>query len=424
MKVTFRPLDYFKLSIYGAALAFLWSSLHSLILPLRLLEFVPETQKNSHLGLLTFSGLILAIIVQPVAGAISDRASFLWGRRRPFIFLGTLLALFFLPSVGFVNSFLFLFLVYVLLQIACNLAQGPFQAFIPDLVPQGQRGRASGVKIMIEVMISVIFLRIVAYFMDMYSSRAEENWLWIAIGFLGMMLMTAMIATILSVREQPFIPSSRFSGRISLVDSYRIDIKQTPDFVWFLLSRLFILMALVTLQSFILYFLRDVVQVSHPAKVTGDLVITVGVGLLITAYPAGRLSDKFGRKLVISISGLIGAGSILLFLFSQSYSSILVCGALLGLSTGAFMSANWALATDLVPLGEEARYLGLTNLATAGGGALARLVGLMIDFLNTCKSNSGYIAMILMCVLYFILGSILVLKVKGKKFSEVGRIDA
>ncbi len=407
------PTDYLKISIYGAALALLWPSLHSLVLPLRLLGFVPEAHKNSYLGIFTVSGLMLAALVQRLAGAISDRANFGWGRRRPFIFPGTLLALVFLLGIGLPDTFLFLFLGYCLLQIASNLAQGPFQAFIPDIVPQGQRGRACGVKIVTEVAVS-FFLRVVAHFMDMYSGQGDKIWLWTGIGFLGIMLMKAMVATILLVRELPLPSGSQPLGRTTLFNSYRIDVKQNQDFVWFLLSRLLILMALMTLQSFALYFLRDVVGVPNPAGVAGDLLVAVGIGLLMATYPAGRLSDRFGRKPVIFLSGLVGAVSVLLLLFVRTYPSILVCGVLLGFSAGAFMSANWALATDLVPSGEEARYLGLTNLATAGAGALARLISPMIDFLNSREFGLGYLTMVIVCVLYFILGATLILKV-GKK---------
>jgi len=79
------------------------------------------------------------------------------------------------------------------------------------------------------------------------------------------------------------------------------------------------------------------------------------------------------------------------------------------------MSTNWALATDLVAKGEEARYLGLTNLPTAGGAALARLIGPVIDFFNTYSSGLGYSVMLLACFLYFLIGSALLMKIKVVK---------
>ena len=138
----FGSIDYIKITILGFALAALWSSLHTIIMPLRLLDFVPEALKNTYLGLLTFAGLILAMAVQPIVGAISDRSGFRWGRRRPYILLGTIMAILFLPGIGLCGSYVAIFVIFCLLQISSNTAQAPYQAFIPDLVPEGKRGAA------------------------------------------------------------------------------------------------------------------------------------------------------------------------------------------------------------------------------------------------------------------------------------------
>ena len=410
----FRPVDYVKISIFGAALSVLWPSLHSVIIPLRLLEFAPEAQKNTYLGLLTFAGSMIAVFVQPLAGAISDRFSSPLGRRRPFILVGTLLALLFLPGIGLSGSFTFLLLGYCLLQVATNIAQGPFQAFIPDLVPEGRRGVASGAKGLAEILGGVAFLRLVAYFMDNYANSGSETWLWLAIGLPGLILLIGMIATMLTVKEEPSAIESRPSTAKTMAGAYKIDVKRHSGFIWFLVSRLFILMAMVILQTFALYFIRDVIRHPNPAGVTADLLITVGIFLLLAVYPAGQLSDRLGRKPIILFSGFVGIIGILVLFFTRSYVGTLVCGGLVGVSAGAFLSTNWALATDLVPAGEEARYLGLTNIATAGAGALARLTGPVIDFFNVRQFGLGYSVMLLICVFYFIIGSALVIPVKAK----------
>jgi len=76
------------------------------------------------------------------------------------------------------------------------------------------------------------------------------------------------------------------------------------------------------------------------------------------------------------------------------------------------LSSTWALATDLTARGEEGRYLGMTNIALAGGSALARLVGPVIDFFNNINSGLGYQVMLLICFAGFIAGVLLILKVR------------
>ncbi len=409
----FGPINYIKITIFGFALTALWQSLHTIILPLRLLDFIAESEKNTYLGLLTFTGLILAIAVQPIAGAISDRSGFRWGRRRPYILLGTILAILFLPGIGLAGSYIAIFVIYCLLQVSSNTAQGPFQAFIPDLVPAGRRGLASGVKSLLEVGGGIALLYPIALFMDRYFIGEGIPWLWLALGMLGIVLLGAMLATVLMVKEPPGSGGYRLSLLSTLYKSFRINIRTNRDFVWFLVSRLLVLMAFATLQTFALYFFKDVVGIASPAEATARFSIVTVAGMLAVVYPAGRLSDRIGRRPIAVTSGLLGAlGIALIFLFRHNFMLIILCGGLMGISFGAFISSNWALATDLVAKGEEARYLGLVNLATAGGAALARLIGPVIDFFNAREPGLGYSVMLLACFIYLIVGSLLVMKIK------------
>jgi len=86
----FRSIDYVSISVYWFALSYLWNSVHPIILPTIVPSMAPAALKGSALGLL------LAVVVQPVAGAISDRTSCRWGRRKPLVLGGALFDLLFL----------------------------------------------------------------------------------------------------------------------------------------------------------------------------------------------------------------------------------------------------------------------------------------------------------------------------------------
>jgi len=416
MKGEFGRFDYVKITIYGFALSALWSSLHSIVLPLRLLDLVPEAEKNTRLGLLTFTGLLLAMIIQPIAGAISDRSGFRWGRRRPYILIGSLIGILLLPGLGLFHSYIVLFLIYCLLQMTTNTAQGPYQAFIPDLVPQGRKGLASGVKSLLEIIGGIAVVRLIGYLMGNYTPGEGAFWLWLVLAVLAAVLLGAMLATIVTVKE---VPGRASAAKLPvwkiLAHSFRLDARADRDFIIFLVSRLLIFMALATIQTFALFYLRDVIGLANPATATADLLIAAGIGMLLAVYPAGRLSDRSGLRPVVISSGLLGAGGVLVIFWASNYSMVIVGGAIIGVGTGAFMSSNWALATDLIPCGEGARYLGLTNVATAGGAALARLIGPVIDYFNRYDAWLGYQVMLGTCFAYFIIGSLLLLKIKERR---------
>ena len=440
----FSSIDYVKITIFGLGLGALWNSLHGIILPIRLLDFVPEAQKATYLGLLTFAGLMLAILVQPIIGRISDRSGFRWGRRRPYILVGTLIGLALLPGIGFFGSFAAIAAIYLLLQISANVAQGPYQAFIPDMVPEGKRGQASGWKSLLEIAGALAVVRLVAYFMDNYYTGQGSSWLWLALGIVAIVLLGTMLVTVLMVKERPGIGGTKLLSLLTwpktfmvniktnflstLRQSFKFDVKGNPDFVFFLISRLLFMMAFITFQSFALYLVKDLLRVADPATATANIMIVTGACMIASVYPAGRLSDRVGRKPIMLLSGILGAASIVvIYLFHDTYLYLLMGTGLLGVSYGFFWSSNWALATDLVSKGDEARFLGLTNLATAGGSALARLIGPVIDFFNTQSPmwavalfnaqspELGYYVMLVACFIYLVVGTVLIMKIKGKR---------
>jgi len=409
----FRPIDYIKITILGFGLSALWSSFHIIILQDMVPALVPEELKHTYLGLLISVGAVIAMATQPIAGAISDRSGFAWGRRRPFILLGIILALLFLPGIGFGGSYTAIFIFYCLMQVSTNTAQGPFQGFIPDMVPEGKKGRAAGMRSLLNTIGGAALIGVVGRFMGHYAAGEGGSWLWLSLGVLAIALLGTMLVTVLTVKERPGAGGSRLPLLPTLYKSFKVDVRARPDFVLFLVACLFIFTPWAALQTFALPFFKHVVGIAHPEAATADLIIVVGVCMVATVYFAGRLSDRVGRKLVLVPACLLSALGIAALFFSQSYMHIMLCGALLGISSGAWMSSQWALATDLVGKGEEAKYLGLTNLVVCGGGVLGRLpVGGAIDFFNRRSPNLGYSVMFLFCFICFVVGSLLLLKIK------------
>jgi len=411
----FRRLDYIKITLFGFALTALWQSLHAITLPVRLLDFVPETEKNTSLGLLTLSGLLLAMFVQPLAGAISDRSYFKWGRRRPYILAGSIIALLLIPGLGLAGSYATVFIVYCLLQVATNIAQGPYQAFIPEFVPADKHGRASGVKGILEIAGGLLLIYISSIFMDRYSAGGGHYLLWIVLGILMVVILVIMLATIFLVKEQRLYPD-RPRGRLlsTAYSTFNKDIWKNHSFVWFLVSRLLVYMAFTTLQQFALYYFKDVIGVADPAGATFRFSAIAVAGMLVAVYPAGYFSDRIGRRMFTAAAGLLGAVGIAIIALTNEYAPVLWAAVIIGLAMGIFNSSNWALATDFAPKGEEARYLGVANMATAGGAVLARVIGPGIDFFNSRHALSGYNFMLIMCLVYFLVGAVLVIKINRR----------
>ncbi|MEE9508241.1 MAG: MFS transporter, partial [Anaerolineales bacterium] len=171
MRRKFRWQDHISINILWLGLNIEIGSITPVILPYLVALFVADAQKNSYLATIRVISLAVAMLVQPTAGMLSDRTRHKWGRRRPYILVGTVFSLLFLLIVGFSPQFMgspldntiepllgvptayvVLLIGNILVQASANVVFGALIGFIPDLVPEDQRGRSSGVKAVLELL--------------------------------------------------------------------------------------------------------------------------------------------------------------------------------------------------------------------------------------------------------------------------------
>ena len=274
---------------------------------------------------------------------------------------------------------------------------------------------ASGVKTILELIGGLAFVQLISLLMDSDRLSTDGSWLWLPLGLIAAVLLLTLLPTILFVKEFPGQGNTKDGWLAAAVRGFKINLRTESSFLWFLVSRLLVLTAFTTLQKFALFFLRDTFGLTDPVRMTANLVIMVGISTLIAAYLAGHFSDRLGRRIIGISSGLFGFIGLLVLFVARSFTQVLIGASMAGLASGTFMSVNWALATDLVPRGEEARFLGLTNIATAGSSAVTLfIVGPLIDFFNARESGLGYSVMFLICMIYVIAGTLMLLKIKRK----------
>ena len=402
----FHAIDYIVINVYSFALAMVANSLAPIILPVLVQGMVPQAWKATYLGFLLFSGLVVAIVAQPVMGAFSDRSTHPWGRRRPFILVGTLLSLLFLAVIALATSYWILLAGMLLLQLASNTAQGPYQGLIPDLVPEERLGTASGVKTLMEAAGVIVAAPVAGYLMG----RGERL---LALGLLMVLLLTTMLITSLGVREKPRKESPDEPFLTTILGTFNIEVQKCPGFLWWLINRFLFLAGLSSLQTFILYFIEDVVGLPDPTAAAGKLMVVLGLGVALTILSAGYLADRVGQKPLLVAAGLGAALGVFLLPLARGPIGLLAYGGLIGIPASVFVSASWALAANMVPPEEAGRYLGITNLATAGGSAVGRLGGPIIDILNARHAGLGYTVLFAINGLCFLLSTLAILQVQA-----------
>ncbi len=195
--------------------------------------------------------------------------------------------------------------------------------------------------------------------------------------------------------------------------------RKQSAFVWWIANRLMFLAAVTSLQGSIFYFVMYAFKLTgeEASSLTGTLTSVIGLFIIITAIFSGWIANWVGRKRLVLISGIVAAvGNVLLLvtIWVPQLAIVYVAGTIIGIATGLFMTANWALGTDLVPPGEAGRYLGISNLAGAGAGIVgAGIGGLVADAINHYYMGLGYFAVFAAYAMLFALSSVALLLVKG-----------
>lgn len=408
-----KARNHLTMNAYFFGVSFMWNAIHPIVLPAILLHFVEESLKNTYFGIMTFAGLVLAMIVQPIAGGLSDATRSRWGRRRPWLYVGNLLCVVCLSGMALAGSFWGLVVAYICVQIASNCAHGPAQGLIPDLVSEKQHGLASGIKNLADMLGLVVASFVAGQLMsgDDPTPAFAVIIAALTIGTAVTLLTTEKAAPTEAPVEQSHPPETR--SKRSARDLIA-DFRSHPQFTQLLVSRLLILLGIYAVQGFAQYYLRDVMRVDNPPETTGNLMTTIGLPLTLVVFPAGLLSDRLGRrKMSLTAGGLVTLG-ILPLAFAANMTQVTILAAVIGIGTGIFLSANWALATDLIPQNEAGKYLGFTNLATAGASALARLGGPLIDGVNALGPEAylGYPTLFLLAATSAFVGTLLLLRIR------------
>lgn len=469
MQKPLRWYDSLTINIYFFGLTLRAQTLTPLILPLLVQQFVGDANKGASYGNIRLYSLMIAVLVQALAGMFSDRSTSRWGKRRPFMLASSLLESITFIAIGIIAArmegqagYNALFAAVIASMVFSNVGQGAAQGLIPDLVPPEKQGRFAGIKALLELPLPLIFM---AFFVSRMIAAGN---LW---GAITTVIITLLVCTAIAmlVHETPqekapypldwkaigrliamtaaFTLVILFSGWavqqliplvsnlqagsspaltiligligmliavvVGVLVSLRLSLgeesQEKPAFTWWVINRLAFLVAASNLASFLLYFLQERfpgLQGNAAAQPATLLVMATGIAILLAALPAGWLADKIGTKPVLAVSGIIAAAGTLVVIAAQDMSTMTVGAVLVGVASGAFYSANWALGTQIVPKKEAGRYLGISNLAGAGAGAIGAYIG------GPIGDSSGYVVQMAIYAALFLFSTLALLRIK------------
>ncbi|MEO9104206.1 MAG: MFS transporter [Terrimesophilobacter sp.] len=326
-------------------------------------------------GIISGIAGVCALVAYPLTGALSDRTTSKYGRRRPWILAGALVFAASLVVLGLQTTMVGIGALWSLAIIGFCMLTSALTATISDQVPVNQRGYVSGWLSAPQAVGTIVGLVLV-----IMLGLSQ----FVGYTLMAVLLIAFVLPFILRIPDAVLDPEDRppFTMR-ALIAGFWISPRQFPDFGWTLLSRILVNFGNAFGTGLLLYFLQDGLgfAAGDPAQ-NALLVLTLIYMVFVVAASLvlGRLSDKLGRrKMFVFAASALQALAALLLAFVPSFEVAWVAAGLLGLGYGCFLSVDQALATQVLPYAAaRGKDLGIMNIATTVPQAIAPLLGAFI----------------------------------------------
>jgi MFS family permease len=344
---------------------------------------------------------VAALIAFPIVGALSDVTVSRFGRRRPWIAIGTAMFAAGLLLLGVQHSTFGIAAAWSVALAGFAAVSSALTALIADQVPVEQRGVVSAFVAVPQAAGTILGLLLVeALALSRFGSYAV----------VAIVLVVLVLPLLLRIPD-PQVPIPVARLRLAQITaSLWIDPRTHPDFAWTLAGRLLVNLGNALGTSLLLYFLAEGLGDPHAEDDLIPLVLVYLVALVIASLIAGRASDRSGRRRVfVAAAAALQAAAGLLLAIVPAYGTALIGGALLGAGYGVFLAVDQALATQVLPeAADRGKDLGIMNVALAVPQAFGPLVGagLIVAF-------GGFPALFVAAGVLSALGAVSVSRVRG-----------
>ena len=350
----FSVADQIAVSLLWFALFANWLTMVPVIIPdqIALILGPDAAAKEGISGSILAIGAFMALVMAPLAGALSDRVRNARGRRRPFLIAGmtgTCVGLALLVPFGAGSSILLYAFAILNLQFWWNWACGPYAGLIPDVVPATDQASASAWMNIMSIL-GTFAGNAIAVALYVHGQPAA------AIAGLIVLNIVCLAVTVKRVRESPALGGGSFALG-PFLRSFWLPPALHPNFYSVLVTRLFANLGVWSMMAFLLFYLQDVVGVAEPARM---LPIVLGIGALLgipASLFAAWLTSRYGIVAIVKLTSWMMAGAAIAYVLIalSPYLALMAIVALVYFSVwGAYQAVDWALALRVLPKSEAA----------------------------------------------------------------------
>ena len=349
---------------------------------------------------------LAGIIVQPIVGYASDRTWTRWGRRIPYLFIGSAIAVLvmcLLPNAGhfahIMNVMVFSLVALMFLDTSINMAMQPFKMLVGDMVNEKQKGLAYSIQSFLSNAGSLVGYLFPFIFTFIGINNTAEKGLIpdsvIYSFYIGAaILILCSLYTNIKVKEMPPKKFEEFH-RISTIQK-----KEKSDFISLLKNapKVFWTIGLVQFFSWAAFmYMWTYTNGAIAANVWGVIDTSSAayqeagnwVGVVFAVQAVGSVCWAVilplfkSRKIAYSLSLALGGIGFISTLFVHEQHLLFLPFFLIGFAWAAMLAMPFTILTNSISGKNMGTYLGLFNgticipqiIAALGGGSILHMLG-------------------------------------------------
>lgn len=352
-------------------------------------------------GLIWLAGPFTGMVVQPIIGALSDKTTSPFGRRRPYLLGGALLsalALWALPNSEAITNFIssslhikfpalaalaFAAVMIWVLDACVNIAQGPYRALVPDVVPPEQHSIANSY-ISLAIGLGSVVAAATAPFLKWafnYQMSINAQFIMAALAF-----TLGMIWTCMAIKENKYEPKEdEEKEKFDFIKSLKEFFDLSPEvgkicwmqfFTW--IGNMCMMIYFTQYAIHTVYGVPDLSDVTEVVKASFESAVAAGTNFssicfaifnlvcFLVAIPIGILSVKFGNKKIHIISMISMALAFLGMAFTKDHTAVAVLMGLSGIGWASICALPFAMLSQYIKPGTEGSVMGIFNIFIAG----------------------------------------------------------
>ncbi len=390
----------------GAFISFM--PLLQILLPLKA-EAIDPAHKAITLAHIMFWGAIAAGAANLFAGAISDRTTSRFGRRRPWLLAGAAGTMLAYLLIHLATDAQWLTAAVIFFQVVFNFLFAALLALAVDRVPFRQRGVMSALLALGYPLGNIGGAALVGGLINNEALRFAA---------LGVVVLVMIVPFSLVIRDKPITAEQRPATFPNVLSGgFWIDPRRHPDFALAWGGRFLVQVGMTLVQGYMLYYLVDVVHYAglfRGGRAEQGLAILTGissVSFVSVSLLTGYLSDRLRRrKPFVMIGAAVLATATASFALAPSWPAMVIAYVFHGFGAGLYYAVDVALLTQVLPSARDiGKDLGIVNLSNTMPQILAPVVAAWL--LGT--AHADFRVLFLLASASSAVGALIVLPIRG-----------